>query len=124
MKDFHILVQAREAAGVTPVLARLKPLPAAQADAADLKLYQVREAVAFKVDVPGANILVDGQPAGTAQQFGGRFAQPGSWLRLDRGRHRVSVVAPGGRRQDFLVEVGGGADKDKDRIEVSLRGEG
>ena len=63
------------------------------------------EAIAFRVAAAKAEILVDGQPAGPASSFGGRFAQPKSWLRLPPGRHRVGVTAPGMARQDFLVEV-------------------
>jgi serine/threonine-protein kinase len=121
MKDYKILVQASETGGVTPILSRLVPLPAAQADASDLKVYRVREAVAFKVEPPGARILVDGQPAGQVKDFGGRFAQPGSWLRLPSGRHRIGLTAPGMGRQDFIVEVFEGADKDREKIEATLQ---
>jgi serine/threonine-protein kinase len=122
LREHRILVQASETAGVTPILTRLRPLAAAQADASDLKTYRVREGVAFKVDVPNAQIIVDGQPAGPAASFPGRLMSPKSWLKLPVGRHRIGVVAPGKDRQDFLVEVSEGADKDKDRIEVSLGG--
>jgi len=118
LKEARILVQASETAGVTPILFRLRPLAAAQADASDLKTYRVREAIAFRVDAARAEILVDGQPAGPASSFGGRFAQPKSWLRLPPGRHRVGVTAPGMARQDFLIEVSAGAEKDKERIEI------
>jgi hypothetical protein len=121
MMEYRILVQASETAGVTPILSRLQPLAAAQADASDLKTYRVREAIAFKVDPPGAAITVDGQPAGTAKMFGGRFAQPSTWLKLPNGRHRIGVSAPGRTAQDFIVEVSAGADEKSDRIEVSLQ---
>jgi hypothetical protein len=122
LKEHRILVQASETAGVTPILTRLRPPPAAQADASDLKTYRVREAVGFKVDVPNAQIIVDNQPAGPASAYPGRMLQPKSWLRLPPGRHRIGVVAPSGDRQDFLVEVSEGAEKDKDHIQVSLGG--
>ena len=121
LKEAHILLQAGETAGVTPIFARLRPLAAATADASDLKTYRVSEAIAFRVDAARAEIFVDGQPAGPASSFGGRFAQPKTWLRLPPGRHRVGVAAPGMARQDFLVEVSAGAGKDKERIEVNLQ---
>jgi hypothetical protein len=121
MTDYRIVVQASETAGVTPIFAPMKGLPAAEADASDLKTYRVRESVAFKVDPPGATIFVDGQPAGPARNYGGHFGQPGSWLRLPQGRHRIGVAAPGRARQDFLVEVFEGAEKDRDRIEATLQ---
>jgi serine/threonine-protein kinase len=124
LKEYRLLVRASATAGVTPILARLRPLAAAQADASDLRTYRVSEAVAFKVDPPNATILVDGQTAGPASSFGGRFAQPKTWLRLPVGRHRIGVTAPGRARQDFLVEVSEGAEKDKDRIEVELQSGG
>ena len=121
MKDFVILVQAGETRGVTPILSRLVPLPAAQADASDLKVYRVREAVGFKVEPAGATVLVDGQTAGPAKSFGGRFAQPSTWLKLPPGRHRIGLTAPGMARQDFIVEVFEGAEKDHERIEATLQ---
>ena len=121
MKDFVILVQAGETRGVTPILSRLAPLPAAQADASDLKVYRVREAVGFKVEPAGATVLVDGQTAGPAKSFGGRFAQPSTWLKLPPGRHRIGLTAPGMARQDFIVEVFEGAEKDHERIEATLQ---
>jgi serine/threonine protein kinase len=121
LKEAKILVQASETAGVTPILVRLRPLAAAQADPTDLKTYRVSEAIAFRVNAARAEIIVDGQPARPASSLGGRFAQPKSWLPLPPGRHRIGVTAPGMERQDFLVEVSAGADKDKERIEVNLQ---
>ena len=47
------------------------------------------------------------------------------FLRLDPGRHRISFVAPGFRRQDVLVEVSEAADRDREKIEITLdRGDG
>jgi len=121
MRDFTLRVEAGEVGGVTPILSRLKPLGAAQADASDLKVYRVREAIGFRVEPPGATILVDGQPAGLVKSFGGRFAQPGTWLKLPPGRHRIGLTASGMSRQDFIVEVFEGADKDRDHIEATLQ---
>ncbi len=119
-RDVKLLVKASEAGGVTPIYANLKALAASNADASDLRTIQVREAVAFRVNPPVAGILVDGQPVGPARQYIGRPLQPRTWLRLPMGRHRVSVVAPGHQRQDFLVEVTAGAVKDRDHIAVTL----
>jgi hypothetical protein len=121
LKEARILIKAGETAGVTPIIVRLRPLAAAQADASDLKTYRVRKAIAFRVNAPRAEILVDGQAAGPASSFGGHFAQPKSWLPLPPGVHRVGVTAPGMARQDFLIEVSPGAEKDKERIEVNLQ---
>jgi len=121
MKDFTIRVEAGEVAGVTPIVSLLKPLGAAQADASDLKVYRVRESIGFRVEPAGATILVDGQPAGLAKNFGGRFAQPGTWLKLPPGRHRIGLTASGMGRQDFIVEVFEGAGKDRDHIEATLQ---
>lgn len=120
LREVRLLVQASETGGVTPIYANLKALAGAQADASDLRTVQVREAIAFRVDPPVAGILVDGQPVGTARQYIGRPLQPRTWLRLPAGRHRVSVVAPGHQRQDILVEVTPGAERDRDHIAVTL----
>jgi len=121
LKDFIIRIEAGEVGGVTPILSHLKAVGAAQTDTSDLKLYRVREAIGFRVEPPGATILVDSQPAGQAKNFGGRFAQPGTWLKLPPGRHRIGLTAPGRSRQDFIVEVFEGADKDRDHIEATLQ---
>jgi eukaryotic-like serine/threonine-protein kinase len=120
LREVRLLVQASETGGVTPVYANLKALAGANADASDLRTVQVREAVAFRVDPPVAGILVDGQPVGPARQYIGRPLQPRTWLKLPAGRHRVSVVAPGHQRQDILVEVTPGAERDRDHIAVTL----
>ncbi|HEY2737822.1 MAG TPA: protein kinase [Thermoanaerobaculia bacterium] len=121
LKDFILRVEAGEVAGVTPILSHLKPMGAAQSEASDLKVYRVREAIGFRVEPSGATILVDGQPAGQVKNFGGRFAQPGTWLKLPPGRHRIGLTASGMSRQDFIVEVFEGADKDRDHIEATLQ---
>jgi hypothetical protein len=121
MKDYRILVQASATRGVTPVLTRLQPLAGEEAETSDLRVIQVQEAIGFRVEPPGAGILVDGQPVGLAKRYPGRLGMPGTWLRLPAGRHRISVVAPGLGRQDFVVEVTAGAEKERDRIEVDLK---
>jgi hypothetical protein len=123
MKDHRITVEASESGGITPIIARLSPLPAAQVEAGDLPVVRVSEAVAFRVRppgaIPGAIILVDGQPAGRAGEFAGGL-RPGGWLKLPPGKHRVSIVARGHRRHDVIVEVVPGAPKERERIEVNL----
>lgn len=119
MKDHRITVDASESGGITPIIARLSPLPAAQIETGDLPVVRVSEAVAFRVRPPGAAILVDGQPAGRAGELAGGL-RPGAWLKLPPGRHRVSIVARGHRRHDVIVEVVPGAPKERERIEVNL----
>ena len=120
MKDHRVTVEASESGGITPIIARLSALPAAQVETGDLTVIRVSEAVGFRVRPPGAAILVDGQPAGQAKDYPGGM-RPGSWLRLPEGKHRVSVVASGFRRHDVIVEVVPGARLQRDRIEVDLR---
>jgi serine/threonine-protein kinase len=122
MKDYRIAVEAGATRGTTPITVRLQPLPAAEVDVSDLQTVRVREAVAFRVQPPGAAVLVDDQPAGLARRFsgGGVLRGRGEWLELSPGRHRISLVAPGFRRHDVVVEVSATADKDRERIEVSL----
>ena len=45
---------------MTPLVARLAPIAASDLSLSDLDRYQVREAVAFKVDPRDARVLVDG----------------------------------------------------------------
>ncbi|HYU35142.1 MAG TPA: protein kinase, partial [Thermoanaerobaculia bacterium] len=82
LRDTRLLVEASETGGVTPIYANLKPLAAANADASDLRTIRVQEAVAFRVDVPMARILVDGQPVGLARELSGQPLRPRTWLRL------------------------------------------
>ena len=115
----RMTVEASATGGVTPILATLNPLPAADVPSADIPVIRVSEAVAFRIQpaAPLAQIVVDGQSAGPAKQFGGGLR--GDWLTLPEGRHRVSVVAPG-RRRDFIVEVFPGSQKARERITVNL----
>lgn len=120
MRDYRATVEASETGGVTPIIARLSPLPAAQAEAGDLPIVRVSEAVGFRVRPPGASILVDGQPAGRAGEFPGGL-RPNSWLKLPEGKHRISIRAGGFRRHDVIVEVFPGAPQQRERIVVDLR---
>jgi serine/threonine-protein kinase len=122
MQDFRIAVEAAATRGVTPITARLQPLPAAEVDASDLRTVRVRQAIALRVMPLTAGVLVDGQPMGLARRFsgGGLRRGRGEWLELAPGKHRVSIDAPGHRRQDILVEVTATADRDRERIEVVL----
>jgi eukaryotic-like serine/threonine-protein kinase len=119
MKDYQIAVEAGSTGGVTPVAARLQPLPAAEVETTDLETVRVRQAVAFQVRPPLAMVLVDGQVMGTARKFSGGLGRRG-WLELPPGTHRVSIAAPGFRRKDLRVEVTAGAEKERERIELVL----
>lgn len=119
MKDYQIAVEAGATGGVTPVAARLQPLPAAEVETTDLETIRVREAVAFQVRPPLAMVVVDGQVLGTARKFSGGIGRRG-WLELPPGTHRVSIAAPGFRRKDLRVEVTAGAEKERERIELVL----
>jgi serine/threonine protein kinase len=118
MKDYRIAVRASATGGVTPIIATLSPLPAAEVEEGDLKTVRVSEAVAFRVRPPGALILVNDQIAGPALKFSGGLR--GGWLNLPPGRHRVSVQARGHRRYDLIVEVLPGAIQKRERIDVNL----
>ena len=120
MQDRSIRVQASAGgAAVTPVVGRLAPIAAAHLALGDLDRYQVREAVAFRVDPPVARVLVDGSLIGPAAKFSGGLRR-GGWLELPPGMHRVSFLAPGRRRFDVVVEVTSGASEKRTRIEVTL----
>jgi serine/threonine protein kinase len=119
MKDHRIAVEAGSAGVTTPITVRLRSMAAAEVETSDLRTIAVREAVAFRAEPAGAVVSVDGQEMGPARQYSGGMGRKG-WLALSPGRHRVSVAAPGFRRQDFLVDVTGGAEKEKERIEVRL----
>jgi tRNA A-37 threonylcarbamoyl transferase component Bud32 len=120
MRDYRIAVEATATRGTTPVVVRLQPLPAADVETPDLDKVQVREAVAFNVKPDAAMVLVDGQAVGQAKRFGGGFGHSGAWLPLPPGTHRITLIAPGYRRHDVAVEVTGGADKARQRIDVTL----
>ena len=119
MKDYQIAVEAGATGGVTPVAARLQPLPAAEVETTDLETIRVRQAVAFEVRPPLAMVLVDGQVMGPARKFSGGLGRRG-WLELPPGTHRVSIAAPGFRRKDLRVEVTAGAEKERERVELTL----
>jgi tRNA A-37 threonylcarbamoyl transferase component Bud32 len=121
MRDYRIAVEASATRGVTQVSARLQALPAAQVETSDLRTYRVRDAIALHVQPENALVLVDGQTRGMARQFAGRFGRPGEWLTLEPGKHRVTVTAPGYRREDIAVEVYAGADKDREKVDIVLR---
>jgi len=91
----------------------------------DLQSYRVRKGIAFKVEPDSAIVSVDGKPMGPARRYGGGMFGRGDWLELSPGRHRVTVTAPGYERRDLAVEVNDGADRERQKIDVSLaRGEG
>lgn len=121
MKDHLIAVEAG-AGGASTISARLRPEAAEAVDASDLRTVRVREAVAFRVLPVIAHIRVDGQDMGMARRYsgGGPLRRKGEWLELPPGKHRISIVAKGHRRQDILVEVSATADKDRERIDIAL----
>jgi serine/threonine-protein kinase len=123
MRELRIGVTAA-GAGTTPVVARLEPMPTEQVETVDLQSVRVREAVGFRVQPESARVLVDGSPVGTAAQFAGRMGRPDSWLELSPGLHRVTLAAPGFRSREIAVEVTGGAERERERIEVRLAREG
>jgi serine/threonine protein kinase len=120
MHELKIAVEAGGSAGVTPIAAQLRARAAEQIDTADLRVVRVRQAVAFRGVPPLAEVLVDGQSMGLARHYGGGFLRPKEWLELPQGKHRVSIVAPGHRRQDLLVEVVPTAENDRERIDIVL----
>ncbi|HSS75811.1 MAG TPA: hypothetical protein VLV54_03615, partial [Thermoanaerobaculia bacterium] len=120
MHELKLAVEASAAAGTTPITAQLRARAAEQIDAGDLRVVRVREAIAFRVRPPMAEVLVDGQPAGPARRFSGGILRHKEWLKLSQGKHRISLVAPGHRRQDILVEVMPTAENDRERIDIDL----
>jgi hypothetical protein len=123
MREYRIALEASSTRGTTTVNAQMKPLPAADVDASDLPVFRVRDGVSFRLrpPAPAAVVQVDGRQVGLAREYtGGGFLGGGGWLKLDPGRHRISVIAPGQRQQDFIVEVNSGAPKERERIDVDL----
>jgi hypothetical protein len=123
LKEYRIAVEAGAVGGKTPIPARLQSAAAEEVDASDLRTVRVREAVAFRLQPPSptAEVLVDGRLAGLARRFGGGgFLRVKEWLELPPGKHRISIVSPGFRRQDILVEVVATAEKDRERIDVPM----
>jgi serine/threonine-protein kinase len=120
MRDRTIrVVASADGPAVTPVAARLEPLPVDQVEVGDLEVHRVREGVAFKVEPRTARVLVDGRLMGPASKYSGGLGQR-RWLELPRGLHRVSLIAPGRQRVDLAVEFTPGAVEPRKRIEVVL----
>jgi hypothetical protein len=122
MRTYVIAVEAAagEGGGSTPIVAHLQPLAAADVETADLQTYRVKEAIALRVRPEDAAVSVDGRAMGSAKRFAGRFGHSDEWLPLSPGSHRVTLSAPGYQRQDLAIEVTGGAEKDRQRIDVNL----
>jgi hypothetical protein len=119
MKEQRIAVEAG-ASGAASISARLQAMAGEEVEVSDLQTVRVREGVSFRVQPPVAAVLVDGQPVGPARRFAGGPLRPREFLQLSPGKHRVSIVSPGYRRHDVLVEVTETADKDRERINVVL----
>jgi serine/threonine protein kinase len=123
LKEYRLAVEAGAVGGKTPITARLQSMVAEEVDASDLRTVRVREAVAFRLQPPSptAEVRVDGQLVGLARRFGGGgFLRAKEWLELSPGKHRISIVSPGFRRQDLLVEVVATAERDRERIDVAM----
>jgi serine/threonine protein kinase len=119
MKERRIAVEAG-GGGSSVIAANLQPLAAADVDASDLRTVRVREGVSFNVKPAQAVVEVDGQAMGPARRFAGGFLRPKEMLTLSPGKHRISLVLPGYRRKDILVEVTETADKERERIDEVL----
>jgi eukaryotic-like serine/threonine-protein kinase len=120
MKDRSVRLEASAGGpAVTPLVARMVPIPASDLSLSDLDRHQVREAIAFRVEPRDARVLVDGVLRGPAARFGGGLGR-GGWLELPPGMHRVTLVAPGRRRVDLAVEVTSGASEKRQKIEMTL----
>jgi hypothetical protein len=120
MSEVKIAVEASNTGGTMPIVANLALRAAAELEPTELRTVRVQKAVAFRVRPAAAGVLVDGQPVGAARRYSGGGLRGGDWLELPQGKHRVSIVAPGHRRYDVLVEVTPTADKERERIEVAL----
>jgi serine/threonine protein kinase len=122
MKEYRLAVEAGALSGKTPISVRMQPAAAADTDASDLETVRVSEAVAFRVQPPTATLVVDGQSMGQARRFsgGGFLRGKGEWLELSPGKHRVSIMAPGYRQRDYVVEVVATADDPRRRVDVAL----
>jgi hypothetical protein len=117
-QEARLLVQARED-GPRPTRVRVALSRAAAGELAieDLPRHRVREEIGFRVQPRTTRLLVDGELKGPAIQFNGRG---GRWLKLPRGLHRVSLVAPGHQQVDLAIEVGGGAIEQREVIRLEL----
>jgi eukaryotic-like serine/threonine-protein kinase len=121
MEDQRILLRASAGGPArTTVSARLAPAAASELALGDLPLVRVQNAIAFEVTPAAARVEVDGRPVGRADQYPGRFGRPATWLKLQPGRHRVSLSAPGHARRDYAVDVSDGAPEAREKIRVTL----
>jgi eukaryotic-like serine/threonine-protein kinase len=122
LRDHVIALEASDTSGTTPVTVRLRSKEAAEVETGDLDVVRVREGVTFRVKPADAEVLVDGQPRGAVKQFAGGLGR--GFLRLQPGRHRLTLTAPGHQRHDLLVEVTAGADEEREQVRVDLAPEG
>lgn len=119
-RDRRIRVVASEGAPAATLSDRLEFVEARSAATADLRLYRAEKGVLFDVEPKTARVIVDGQDRGKAGDFSGL----GRFLKLDPGRHRVELDAPGYKRVAFAVEIEASAEDEKARIRVQIPKEG
>ncbi|HYH47898.1 MAG TPA: protein kinase [Thermoanaerobaculia bacterium] len=122
LRDHIIALEASDTSGTTPVTVRLRSKEAAEVETGDLDVVRVREGVTFRVKPADAEVLVDGQPRGPVKQFAGGIGR--GFLRLQPGRHRLTLTAPGHQRHDLVVEVTAGAEEEREQVRVDLAPEG
>jgi hypothetical protein len=118
MREVRLQVDASGARpSPTRVTVRMERARAAELTMDDLPRYQVQESIGFRVTPKSTRVLVDGQLKGPAARLNGRG---GRWLKLGRGAHRVSLIAPGHHQVDIAVEVGGGATEKRQVVRLQL----
>jgi hypothetical protein len=123
MDDYRVLVRASGGGpALSPVTVTMGRVRAASAPIGSLETYRVRQALGLRVQPETATLVVDGVERGAAREFSGGLGR-GRWLRLDPGLHRLSLVAPGHRRLDLVVEFTSGAAEERRILELRLERE-
>jgi len=120
MKDFVARVHAQTGQPPARIVAHMREVQAKELALGDLQRYRAGEAIGLRVDPPNARVFVDGKPRGLARSWSGRHFGRGRWLGLKPGVYRVSLEAPGYKRQDIAVEIFPGAEPARRRIEIRL----
>lgn len=120
MKDYVAKVHAQTGQPPARIVAHMREMQAKELALGDLQRYRAGDAIGFRVDPPNARVFVDGRPRGLARSWSGGHFGRGRWLRLKPGVYRVSLEAPGYKRQDIAVEIFPGAEPARRRIEIRL----